>query len=571
LDTAVYNHGVALWKAIRRHAVKVHPSALDIAHSYLRYSSPAQADGDSVRRQTALRDAWLKRNPHVRLDTSLTLVDEGVSGYRGEHRTNKKHALAMFLDQVERGRVPTGSYLIVENLDRLTRENPVVSIPAVLNLVAAGIRVVQLVPCEMVYDSDMEQHQLMMLLFELSRGNAESRRKSGMLSDAWGQKKRDARDHKTPYGSKVPAWLELTEDGYRVKEDAGKAIRLIFKLSALGLGLMALARKLNADNVPTIGTGDTWARSYVGSIINNRAVLGEYQPMKGHRNPKPDGEPIPGYFPRVVSDKEWNIAHGAKAARQNRSGRPCKVGNYFFPFSGMLRCAVDRCAIYAITRRGQKHLLSAKAKEGVAGCYRRSFPLDVFTKAVMSKLVELRATDLFADPSGAKIAELTGRLAETEKRLTAAVARFDADPESPTWADRVSKYDREKRALVRELAEARQEAATPLPAAWAEAVELMSQEEPERLRSALLLTVESIQCLFVSRNLTRIAVVQVWFKGGEQRSYLIVYEPAVNRRGARWEASSYAKAGALDLRNRSHVGELQSLLEKMILKKSEST
>ncbi|HZY87388.1 MAG TPA: hypothetical protein VFE78_21305, partial [Gemmataceae bacterium] len=72
-------------------------TASPLAYSYLRFSSPAQAEGDSVRRQTAMRDAWLKRNPAVRLDTSLTMVDAGVSGYRGANRKDKKHALGAFL------------------------------------------------------------------------------------------------------------------------------------------------------------------------------------------------------------------------------------------------------------------------------------------------------------------------------------------------------------------------------------------------------------------------------------------------------------------------------------------
>src|SRR5262245_10557651 len=169
LDTPGYTELITLWHQFRRSAVKAAPTeAGALAYSYLRFSSMAQADGDSVRRQTALRDGWLKRHPAVRLDTSLRLEDKGVSGYRGEHRTNKRHALAVFLDLVERGRVPAGSYLIVENLDRLTRENPIISIPAVLSLIAAGIRVVQLAPVEIVYDSDMEQHHLMNMLWELA-------------------------------------------------------------------------------------------------------------------------------------------------------------------------------------------------------------------------------------------------------------------------------------------------------------------------------------------------------------------------------------------------------------------
>src|SRR4051794_7179131 len=94
-----------------------------LAYSYIRFSSPQQAEGDSLRRQHELRDAWLKRSG-ARLDTSLTLRDEGVSGFTGSHRTNPdRHALAAFLDLVKKGRIPQGSFLVVESLDRLSREH----------------------------------------------------------------------------------------------------------------------------------------------------------------------------------------------------------------------------------------------------------------------------------------------------------------------------------------------------------------------------------------------------------------------------------------------------------------
>src|SRR6516165_8686549 len=95
---------------------------LALAYSYIRFSHPDQAKGDSLRRQTELRDAWLARNG-VTLDASLTLEDKGVSGYTGEHRDNPdRHALATFMALVKKGRIVPDSYLIVESLDRLSRE-----------------------------------------------------------------------------------------------------------------------------------------------------------------------------------------------------------------------------------------------------------------------------------------------------------------------------------------------------------------------------------------------------------------------------------------------------------------
>src|SRR5436305_1352308 len=93
------------------------------AYSYIRFSHPDQAKGDSVRRQTEAAAEWCACHG-VTLDQSTTLRDLGKSAYTGAHRKNPdRHALAAFLKLVEDGRVPAGSYLLVENLDRLSRED----------------------------------------------------------------------------------------------------------------------------------------------------------------------------------------------------------------------------------------------------------------------------------------------------------------------------------------------------------------------------------------------------------------------------------------------------------------
>jgi len=55
---------------------------MPLAYSYLRFSSPQQATGDSIRRQTEAREKWLAENPGVALDTALKMTDAGRSGYR---------------------------------------------------------------------------------------------------------------------------------------------------------------------------------------------------------------------------------------------------------------------------------------------------------------------------------------------------------------------------------------------------------------------------------------------------------------------------------------------------------
>ena len=85
---------------------------MSLAFSYLRFSSPQQAKGDSIRRQTEATADWCERHG-VALDTSLSLRDEGVSAFRGKHRENPDvNGLGAFLAAVNGGRVPPGSFLV---------------------------------------------------------------------------------------------------------------------------------------------------------------------------------------------------------------------------------------------------------------------------------------------------------------------------------------------------------------------------------------------------------------------------------------------------------------------------
>ncbi len=53
------------------------------AYSYLRFSTPDQIKGDSLRRQTEAAKAYAKRHG-LDLDESLTFRDMGISAFRGK-------------------------------------------------------------------------------------------------------------------------------------------------------------------------------------------------------------------------------------------------------------------------------------------------------------------------------------------------------------------------------------------------------------------------------------------------------------------------------------------------------
>ncbi|RIG13984.1 recombinase family protein, partial [Shigella dysenteriae] len=89
------------------------------AISYIRFSSERQLRGDSVRRQSKLVSDWLDKNPEFYLDSSLSFKDLGKSAFSGKHL---KGGLGDFLTAIEKGLVKAGDTLLIESLDRLSRQ-----------------------------------------------------------------------------------------------------------------------------------------------------------------------------------------------------------------------------------------------------------------------------------------------------------------------------------------------------------------------------------------------------------------------------------------------------------------
>ena len=69
------------------------------AYSYIRFSTPDQIKGDSLRRQLEGSRQWADDNGYE-LDTSLR--DLGVSAYSGANRT--EGSLRKFIEMIEIGR-----------------------------------------------------------------------------------------------------------------------------------------------------------------------------------------------------------------------------------------------------------------------------------------------------------------------------------------------------------------------------------------------------------------------------------------------------------------------------------
>jgi DNA invertase Pin-like site-specific DNA recombinase len=245
-------------------------------YSYLRMSTDLQLKGDSRRRQLEASRAYAEANG-LELAEGAELEDIGVSAFRGANV--REGALGQFLKAVKAGSVKPGSFLIVESLDRLSREQVLIAQSLFLNIIQAGIHLVTLTDGRVYRAGTTDLGDLIISLVIMSRAHEESQTKSHRISAAWKNKRAHA-IIRTPMTKWCPAWLTLSGDRSAYIPNPGRVevVRQIFRDTADGLGMYSVASRLNKAKVPTFGGPNGWHQSYVAKILANRAVLGEFQP-----------------------------------------------------------------------------------------------------------------------------------------------------------------------------------------------------------------------------------------------------------------------------------------------------
>jgi DNA invertase Pin-like site-specific DNA recombinase len=300
-----------------------------LAYSYIRFSSPEQKKGDSRRRQWEACEDFCKQNSLV-LEKSRQFYDEGKSGFDGTNRT--EGALGNFLELVNGGRVPSGSVLIVEAFDRLSREDVLTAFNMFTSLLKSGIDVVTLVDRQWYSKDTINRNmgQLFISIGALWAAHNYSALLSGRVGNAWSQKQKLAFEQKKPMTGSCPGWLRLSENRqkYEVIQGRDTVVKRIFDLTLDGWGQGRISNLFNRERVPVWGAkrnkGEAWHYSYIKKVLMSRAVIGEFVPHTGRGGErKPIAEPIKDYYPRIISDDTFlrvaNRSAGPKGPRQDRA------------------------------------------------------------------------------------------------------------------------------------------------------------------------------------------------------------------------------------------------------------
>ncbi|WP_447744131.1 recombinase family protein [Pseudomonas nicosulfuronedens] len=283
-------------------------------YPYVRFSSTRQEDGSTRARQNELIDAFVAKHG---LEVDRHLEDAGTSSYRGLNATDG--VLGGFLRQVRLGEIEKGSYLLIENFDRLSRDKIVRSNQIFSDLLMAGIRIVVL-DANKVYERDnLNLGDWVNALVEFGRANAESQRKSDFSSKAWRENREKMRSGEI-VTKKVPTWLKVENDVFVIDVEKVERINTLFKLS-LSSGLQEATKKYNEI------FNEKLAIHQSQYLLSNRKLIGEHSPQKihydenGNLKRKDEGEAISNYYPVVVDEKLFYQVQEVIRSRKPFSGR----------------------------------------------------------------------------------------------------------------------------------------------------------------------------------------------------------------------------------------------------------
>lgn len=420
------------------------------AYSYLRFSTPEQAQGDSKRRQWELAKAYAGENK-LELDEELTFQDLGVSAFRGANAETGR--LGDFLKAVDDGLVAQGSFLLVESLDRLSRSAARKALRVLEDIIDRGVTVVTLSDRK-TYDRDSLDNDPMSLIMSIlifMRANEESATKSKRLKAAYGQKRTLARERREerPFTRRLPAWIRWSEDSksFELIPERAEVVREIFELAEAGFGKEAIARTLNDRKVSTFGEAEFWRKSYVDKILNNPACWGTFVPrvkefMDGKAVRKSE-EPIKGYFPAVVERE--TIA--PKTPRGQYSASPVSS-----IFQRLATCSLCGSSFVRVCKGKYTYLVCSKA-HAKGGCEYRSVPYGEAEQAIRRNIKAIVAKA----PRGENTEGIEREIAGLEEKLWDCQSRLEvltddyARTRSPAIRGRMETLERECEELAESL------------------------------------------------------------------------------------------------------------------------
>lgn len=426
--------------------------------SYTRFSTPAQAKGQSLRRQEEKAETWAAARG-LRLDENLRLRDLGVSAWSGANV--ETGALAVLLKMVKSREIEQGTILVIEAMDRLTRQGLEDAIPLFIDLLKSGIELVTLQDSlHYTKQSLKDLAKFITAIILLSGGNRESEIKSERVRDAYEANRK--RGSAQIFGS-APGWLVRKDkfSPWTLHPEKSMVVRRVFEMMAEGWGSGEIAKKANAEGwiVPT-RLGDKrkgWTATMASKIVRSRSAIGEHEHRnrtreanKKHWEGESRGIVLQNYYPAVVDEELFYKVQAAVDRRRRPEGRDTW---YFNIWSGVICCGKCGGGVWRKTDFGTKTLGQLRCRNAAAGlCDEPSIPIKQVDVPLLFHISQYASAQL--GDTEAYIAKLdaeTARLAEVDAAAANLAEVIAQGVNLPAFAEKAAALSTQRAGVIAEI------------------------------------------------------------------------------------------------------------------------
>lgn len=185
--------------------------------------------------------------------------------------------------------------------------------------------------------------------------------------------------------------------------DEADTVKRIYSEYLAGSGMTAIAKRLNADGIPT-RYGNAWGKASIKAVLQNYAYTGNLLLQKTRRvdhltkrDALNNGE-LPQYHVQscheaIISLRSFNAVQEEMKRRADKHTHP-GVKREEYPFSGKLICAC--CGKHyrrKITATGPKWICSTFNSQGKTFCQSKQIPEDILIAATEEVIGSLDAID----------------------------------------------------------------------------------------------------------------------------------------------------------------------------------
>jgi DNA invertase Pin-like site-specific DNA recombinase len=429
--------------SVRLEATNLQPRV----YSYIRFSDEKQAAGSSLARQTGYAESVAKGKGLV-LDQELKMFDAGLSAFHAAHR--KRGKFGLFMEAIKLGKVTPGSVLVVEDFDRLSRQEPMEALRQLQDIIDVGVAIVTGNGMEFSSASlRKDPTALFLVLSKMITANQESEGKKRRVTDALRMRcqafESGDRSKHVHAGGK-PGWLRRVNGKWQFIPERKRAVAEAIRLFREGYGAGYIANHLAAtgqrvsDSEPNSGQ--------IVRMLTRPALMGEkrvtvHEPAKDGVEGDPHEYAFPGYFPAVIDAAQFDEIQALLASRARKAVRGTVPS--LLTGTGITSCGYCGAAMKAQTMTnkmrddgtladGHRRLQCVRVNVG-GGCSVKgscsSAPIERELMGWLSDIGNLRSLYNPAATTSGALAVARADLAKKERGIARLMAALEEDEDQP--------------------------------------------------------------------------------------------------------------------------------------------